>query len=208
MLLEKNRIICFGDSITAGKSMPEGGRWTSILQESLSEAGEVSWDVYNRGVPGETIAQGLDRFEKDVEPLLPAVTLIEFGLNDASFHAGREIPRTGLAEFRETLKETARKILHHGGTPVAVVNHRVDPDRIDPVSGRQTSRDLAPYQQAIRDLASGERLVLVDVEAGFGQQQSLLAPDGIHLSAEGHVVYARLVFNAVLPLLESLRSDL
>ena len=200
-----NQIICFGDSITAGKSVPDNKRWTSLLQTTLDAQFPGRWSLYSRGVPGETIVDGLSRFDRDVAPMLPTVVLIEFGLNDCSHIQGRSIPRVGVAEFATCLHEVVRLTRAGGGLPVLLTNHRVDPDRIEESSGLRFVDSLRPYQSAIREATISAQIPLVDVEAGFAalkDPKSALAPDGIHLSIEGHACYAAIVAPQLVPHLE------
>jgi len=201
-----NQIVCFGDSITAGKSVPDIRRWTSLLQIALDVRQDGPWAVYGRGVPGETVVEGLERFDKDVASLLPAVVLIEFGLNDCSHRPGRMIPRVGLDEFEAGLCEVVRLVRSGGGLAVLLTNHRVDPDRVEETSGLRFLDKLAPYQSVIRATAESEEVPLIDVEAGFAEltdQKSALSTDGIHLSIEGHTHYAEIVFARLTPHLPS-----
>ncbi len=200
-------IVCFGDSITAGRSVPENRRWTSRLQASLDALQNERWEIYNRGTPGETIVQGLERFEKEVEGLLPAVVLVEFGLNDCSHRPNRHVPRTGLPEFSATLLEVLRLVRAKQGCPVLLSNHQVDPQRIDEASGRPIHASLSPYQAVIRETAGKENLALIDVEAGFaaaGRTKQYLAADGIHLNRDGHALYEEIVRDALHPILLAL----
>ena len=197
-------IVCFGDSITAGKSVPENRRWTSLLQSSLDTVDAGRWEVYTRGMPGETVVQGLQRFEKDVAALLPGCVLVEFGLNDCSRLPDRQIPRTGVLEFEAHMGEIVRLVLHHGGQPVLLTNHPIDAKLREESSGACVAASLAPYQEAIRRAAAKHRTGLVDLERGVSQNWAprCLAADGIHLSADGHKLYAETVFRALMPILE------
>ncbi len=199
-----DRIICLGDSITAGKSVAENRRWTSLLQSLLDDLAEGRWEVYTRGMPGETVVQGLQRFEKDVAPLLPGHVLIEFGLNDCSRLPDRHIARTGLVEFTTHLEEIVRLVCRHGGRPVLLTNHPVDPEKREESSGERVGENLAPYQEAIRSVAANRATGLVDVEKGVSEswESQCLAADGIHLSPRGHRLYAEVVFRGLLPILE------
>ena len=61
-------IICFGDSITEGGDFDKPKRWTSLLQARLDENFPGDYRVINKGIDGNTSAQGLDRFCDDVLP--------------------------------------------------------------------------------------------------------------------------------------------
>ena len=64
-------IICFGDSITEGGDVDESKRWTSILQSLLNEEWPERYQVINKGIGGNTSAQGFDRFYDDDLPYMP-----------------------------------------------------------------------------------------------------------------------------------------
>lgn len=192
------RLVCLGDSITAGRRQPENRRWTALLQESLEAGDPGIWEVYNRGVPADTVRCGLDRFEKEVAPLLPAWVLIEFGLNDSSIPEGRTIPRVGLHDFETGLREVLRLVTAGGGKPVLLTNHPVDPDLAGP--GGPVATLVGPYQETIRRVSSSHPCALLDVEKGFSASGRHLADDGIHLSREGNAEYARVVLRGLAAL--------
>lgn len=195
------RIVCFGDSVTAGGGFPEGGRWTSLLHQRLQlETGE-GWQVYNRGIGGNTTWQGLDRFNTDVQPLLPAYVLIEYGFNDASIPEGRRIARCGLNAFRENLTEIARMVRAAKGKPVLLVNHPICDETTPQGNGRSYKRNFAPFQLAIRKVAAASRTPVIDLEREMKRAKvepaRLLCEDDLHLSPEGNVIYADFVFSGL-----------
>lgn len=75
MTIQKQTIICFGDSLTAcgGKE----GRYSDILQDRFPDH-----EFINRGVGGETFEEAISRLETDVLDLAPDLVLVEFGAND------------------------------------------------------------------------------------------------------------------------------
>lgn len=193
-----NRIVCFGDSITASTDSPEGGRWTSRLQRLLDGEGGGEWQVYNRGIGGNTTWQGLDRFDADLQPLLPAFVLIEYGFNDASIPSGRRIPRCALPAFRENLTEMVRLIRAARGVPLLIVNHPIADNKTPQGNNRTYLQNFAPYQKAIRQVAKATKTPAIDLErkmirAGV-DLPAILAEDGLHLSPAGNKVYADFVF--------------
>lgn len=201
------RIVCFGDSITHGKSQPEGRRWTALLAAELDERFPDRFEVHNRGIGGNTSAQGLDRFATDVAPLLPAVVLIQYGFNDASVPAGRRTNRVGLPEFQGNLLEIVRLVRAGGGQPVLLVNHPIPTLRGcgEQGNGRDYGANFRPYQPAIRTVAAKSRTPLIDLERSMRAARvslaDLLTEDNLHLSRSGNGVYARHVADG----LENLR---
>ncbi|MCK5850053.1 MAG: AMP-binding protein [Kiritimatiellae bacterium] len=69
------KIVCFGDSLTTCGG--ENGRFSDILQDRFP-----AHQLINKGVGGDSFAEGLLRLETDVLCLRPDIVLIEFGAND------------------------------------------------------------------------------------------------------------------------------
>ena len=92
-------IIAFGDSITQAFDQPDCFKWTGVLQRLLDARAPGAHAVVNRGIGGQTAAQGLDRIFTDVTPHLPGLVLVEFGFNDAVIPQGMLVARLSIAEF-------------------------------------------------------------------------------------------------------------
>ncbi|MBE2205646.1 MAG: hypothetical protein IAE94_15035 [Chthoniobacterales bacterium] len=200
------RIVCFGDSITAASGAHEGGRWTGRLQRQLDDRMGDGWQVYNRGIGGNTTWQALDRFDTDVKPLLPAYVLIEYGFNDGSVPEGRRIPRCGLPAFRENLAEIVRMVRAGKGRPILVVNHPITDTKTGQGNGRTYLRNFSPYQPAIRDVAKTTKTPAIDLERDMTKAKVnlkyLLAEDGLHLSPLGQGIYADFIFSGLCRIIQ------
>jgi acyl-CoA thioesterase-1 len=71
----KPRLVCFGDSLTAGGG--NGGRYSDYLAAALPE-----FQVINRGVSGDTLESGRRRLQREVLALQPDLVILELGAND------------------------------------------------------------------------------------------------------------------------------
>jgi lysophospholipase L1-like esterase len=71
----KPRVVCLGDSLTACGGL--GGRYSDFLAQELADV-----LVLNKGVSGETLADGRLRFQRDVLNLKPVAMVIALGAND------------------------------------------------------------------------------------------------------------------------------
>lgn len=204
-------IVCLGDSITEGREFAPSERWTARLQVSLDQWRPGRFRVYNRGVGGDTTAQGLDRFNADVVPALPAVVLVQFGLNDANIYDWADGPRVSLARFRENLRTLHARIHDGGGRCVYVVNHRLGPVGGLQGNGRSYLENVAPYDPAVREVARSLEAWSIDLSelmhARRIDAQGFVAADGLHLSARGNRLYAELVFAGLTPLLEAFEGE-
>jgi len=69
------KIVCIGDSLTACGG--DGGRYTDWLNIWLPEH-----TIINKGIGGDTLAGGRQRFQSDVLELKPDIVVIELGAND------------------------------------------------------------------------------------------------------------------------------
>lgn len=70
-------VVILGDSLAAGVGSASKAGFVGLLSERLG------LEIVNRGVPGNTTAQGLARLDKDVLELDPALAIVELGGNDA-----------------------------------------------------------------------------------------------------------------------------
>ncbi len=210
----RQHIVCFGDSITAGNAFAEGERWTSQLASRLESVAPGKFRIWNRGIGGNTSANGLDRFQTDIVNLLPATVLIEFGLNDANVGVGRLRSRCGLAAFKDNLSEIVELIRRGGGHPVLVVNHCIATPRKNHVqgNGKDYMENFKPYQAAIRSAARQLMTPIIDLERMMQSANvvltDLLGEDGLHLSERGNAVYAGFLLKGLLPLLGPDKSSL
>ncbi|MBT8191593.1 MAG: arylesterase [Bacteroidia bacterium] len=77
---EKNTILCFGNSLTAGYGLEENQAWPYLLQMRIDSL-EMSYKVINAGLSGETSSGGLSRIEWVLNQ--PAdIFILELGAND------------------------------------------------------------------------------------------------------------------------------
>ncbi len=77
---ETKKILCFGNSLTAGYGLDEPDAWPSLLQNRLDSL-LLPYTVINAGLSGETTAGGLSRIDWVLrEPI--DIFFLELGAND------------------------------------------------------------------------------------------------------------------------------
>jgi len=198
-------LIFLGDSITQALGTPENARWTAVVGRRLEAVAPERYEVWNRGIGGDTTALVLDRLARDVLPLLPATVVIELGINDAYVFPWRRTSRVSLAEFTHNYGELVSLITDAGGKIILIVNHEITEPSHEQGNQRPTRDNLAPYQEAIRALGGEHRFPLIDLPQMQAAQgipaEALLSEDGIHLTAAGNRRYGELVADALIPFL-------
>ena len=92
-------VVCIGDSLTAFGGAE--GRFSDWLAKSLPDVVFI-----NKGIPGDTLAAGRRRFQRDVLEIAPEVVVIALGTND--FYQ-RERPVPFLLADLEDMVRRAKK---------------------------------------------------------------------------------------------------
>lgn len=172
-------IVCFGDSIAYGQHLPDRSKaWPSLL---------TGTPVVNAGVPSDTTRLGLERFPADVQMRRPMAVIIQFGHNDANRWAtDYNVPRVSKAAYAANLVEMTDRARAFGIVPVLC---SLTPSR----RSVQHEADVEEYNEILLGVAEETDTCLVDVRQKFGDAEGLLMGDGLHLTAEGHRVYAAAV---------------
>jgi lysophospholipase L1-like esterase len=195
-------IICFGDSITEGGDFEQAKRWTSLLQARLDENHPEAYRVINKGIAGNTSAQGFDRFCDDVLPYLPGLLLVEFGFNDANVKDWTIEPRVSLGEFVRNYREFHRIATAKNTSCVFILNHT-----IAEVDGRQGNgltynQNLLLYDRAVISLAEELKAEVIDLPGMMAAKtvplDVYLSDDNLHLSEAGNKHYAQMVFDVII----------
>jgi lysophospholipase L1-like esterase len=202
-----DRILCFGDSVTASTGCAEGQSWPSLVHQHLEANSSQRWKVFNLGVPGNTTWQALDRFTEDIQPLLPGYVLVQFGLNDASIPPGRLRARCDSLPFGQNLREIIDLVRVGGGIPILLTNHQIRDESRQGNGATYRENYCGTYPSVIRRIASETSTPLIDLEdmmnAAKLDLDQLLHEDGLHLSPSGHLIYASFVSGALLEILNN-----
>ena len=77
----KQRILVFGDSLSAGHGIAQPQSWVALLQNKL-DAEKYNVQVLNASLSGETTSGGLSRLAAALDLHKPNLIIIELGAND------------------------------------------------------------------------------------------------------------------------------
>lgn len=75
------KIVVFGDSLSAAYGIPQSAGWVQLLQRRLQQQ-RLPYQVVNASISGETTSGGLSRFEAMLRTHQPAIVVLELGAND------------------------------------------------------------------------------------------------------------------------------
>jgi acyl-CoA thioesterase-1 len=163
------KVVCLGDSLTAGYRLPVEEAYPALLAERLAEEGRPA-AVVNAGVSGDTTAGGLARLDW-VLGQEPDVLLVELGANDGL----RGLP---VAASEANL----RAIVERGqdaGVRVLLLAMRLPSN----YGADYASEFEAIYERVAS--ATGATLVPFFL-TGVAGRPELNLPDGIHPNRAGH----------------------
>ena len=170
------RIVVLGDSIAAGFGLPEQQAFPARTQALLRGKGHPV-DVLNAGVSGDTTAGGLSRLDWVLRSE-PHILVVELGGNDALRGQRLQNTERNLAKIaRRATKAGARVLLLGMDVPTNYgAEYGGGFNALFPRVAREEEIELLPG--FIREV---------------GLDSSLMMPDGIHPTAEGHERLAALL---------------
>jgi len=164
---------------------------------NLGWSGDTVW-AESRGVFDQP-AKGYDRMLTLVRELRPTILFVAYGRNESHRgQAGLEDFRTQLAKLCDDLRAAA------AAGPAAAAPQPADvrlvlvtPHRFETADAAARNASLAPYAEAIRDVAAAKRAGLVDLFTRLPTPSGEpLTENGVHLSDAGYAAAARVFASA------------
>jgi len=206
-------IVLFGASSTALR--PGTKTYAELLQQTFQEK-NIPIEVINAGVPGNTTALALQRFQKDVLDHNPSLVVIQIGINDSAVDVWKdpplEKPRVELPVYLMNLESMIDRIQDQNGEVILMSPQRMSwskktrelygkpPYVSDDEEGFNVILDT--YVAGLRELAMRKNLPFIDINAAYSKYPSdsgkpyseLLHQDGMHPNDQGH----QLVFDHLI----------
>ena len=206
-------IVLFGASSTALR--PGTKTYSEILEQTFQEK-KIPIEVINAGVPGNTTALALQRFQKDVLDHNPSLVVIQFGINDSAVDVWKnppmEKPRVELPVYLTNMESMIDRIQNQNGEVILMSPQRLSwskktrdlygkpPYVLDDEEGFNVILDT--YVAGLRELAVRKNVRFIDINAAYSNHPSdsgepyseLLNKDGMHPNDKGH----KLVFDLLI----------
>ena len=209
----KRPIVLFGASSTALR--PGTKTYSEILEQTFQEK-NIPIEVINAGVPGNTTALALQRFQQDVLDHNPSLVVIQFGINDCAVDVWKdppkEKPRVELPVYLMNMESMIDRIRDQNGEVILMSPQRLSwskktrelygkpPYVSDDEEGFNVILDT--YVAGLRELAVRKNVRFIDINAAYSNHPSdsgkpfseLLNQDGMHPNDQGH----KLVFDLLI----------
>ena len=178
------KLICFGDSITAGYGLQTGQAYPDFLQKKLDAEG-YHYKVVNQGTSGATTKDAVADLHSIIL-LHPEVVIVEFGGNDGLRGLPPDQTRRNLDQVLTTLEAAHIKVLLAGIT-------------LPPNYGADY---IHAFEQVFRDMAAKHHSAFVPmIYKDLINVPGTIQQDGIHPTAKGSQILANTLFPALKPLL-------
>lgn len=186
----RTRVVCLGDSLTAGLGLSPDQAYPALLEARLRDAG-LDYEVVNAGVSGDTSAGGLRRLEWSLSGDV-AVLVLALGANDGL----RGLPVWQLKANLGAVIEAAQ------ARRIEVVLAGME---APPNFGDAYTRE---FRAAYQELATRYDVALVPFFLdGVAGVPALNQADGIHPNAEGQRVVAEALWRALAPIVKARASS-
>jgi lysophospholipase L1-like esterase len=201
-LVDNDKIVFFGDSITA-KGVLENGYVTLFSDAVAAVYTNATIEVIGAGVSGDKMADLQARLDEDVLSYNPSVVVIYGGINDV-WHWTRPDPQTGLARegttpeaFEAGLTNLIQRIEAAGARGIictpTVISESVDPDDANYAL-------LEEYATICRSVAAEADCQLIDLRMLFTDYlllnntddaaSGILTADTVHMNDTGNALLA------------------
>ncbi|MFL6375827.1 MAG: arylesterase [Pyrinomonadaceae bacterium] len=179
------KIICFGDSLSAGFGLEEKESYPYLLQQKLNADG-YDYEVVNAGVSGDTSTGGLERADWVLGQDNAKIVILELGANDML----RGMPP---AKLKDNLDKIIKKAQARG-LKVLLCGMLAPP-----TMGAQYERE---FTSAFPDLASEYKVAYLPfLLENIALNKDLNQQDGIHPNAAGEKIMTDNVYKALKPML-------
>jgi acyl-CoA thioesterase-1 len=181
------RIVCLGDSLTAGYGLPSAAEaYPALLEKKLRDAG-LDFEVINAGVSGDTSAGGLRRLDWSLQGDV-RVLLVALGGNDGLRGLAPTELKANLSAIIDKAEARHVKVLLLGM-------------EAPPNFGDRYTRD---FRAVYRDVATERHVALIPFFLnGVAGITTLNQADGIHPTAEGQ----RRIADTIWPQLKALAAS-
>lgn len=202
-MITNGRLVMTGDSITdCGRRYPQDGTpdsrgWGYVSYVNAYVRAfrpELSLEILNTGISGNTTADLCARWQTDVLDLKPDYVTLMIGVNDVwRKYDGNPQAHVPADRYRENLRHLIEQTIPHVREMYLLTPYFLEVDPEDPMR-----KDVDAYAQIVQALSEQYRLPLVDIRKEFlarleTSPYTEWSLDRVHPNHVGHMVIARQV---------------
>ena len=197
--LSATTFMAFGDSLTEGKTtqVPDLTFDTSYILKLVamlqSRYTAQTIVVTGEGQGGENASDGIQRFDERLADDRPQSVLIMDGANDLF-----SLQSAGISGAISALNIMGSHAAAKGAVVFLATVPPADPKKLRGTGGPF----VASLNAQITSLAAAHQWTLVDVNAAFKGDLTLLGPDGLHATDAGYQVIAQAFYDRIVARLE------
>jgi len=183
---KKKKIVFYGNSLTAGYGLSPEQAFPAIIQKKIDSLG-LPYQVVNAGVSGETSSGGLTRIDWILQQPID-VFILELGANDG-------LRGIQLSETKKNLQAIIDKVkAKNSDTKLLFAGMQIPPNM-----GQTYTTE---FKNIYTELSEKNAMTLIPfLLEGVGGEPTLNLEDGIHPTAEGHLIVAENVWKELQKLL-------
>ncbi len=184
--IAKQKILVFGDSLSAAYGLDEKSGWVHLLQNKLAET-HRDYKVINASISGETTSGGASKIKQTLDRHQPDIIIIELGGNDGLQGLNLESMRQNLTKMIEEAQQRQVKTVLIGM-------------KIPPNYGIKYTKD---FSETFKALSKQYQTPYVPfLLEGIGGNPTLMQQDGIHANATAQPKILENVWPSLEPLLD------
>jgi lysophospholipase L1-like esterase len=182
---ENLRLVALGDSLTYGWMVNKG--YSEFLEEMLSTrfpGNRVT--IINRGIPGDTAADGRRRLQSDVLESHPDLVFIQFALNDAYSGYSPE-------KYRDNIDAIVKIIREKTKSEILLMTSVL-------LNSKKENARINKYYRMLSEISRRESLPLVEVHRFWERKltegydfSNLVQTDMVHPTDEGYRLMAEAI---------------
>ncbi len=183
---DTNKILVVGDSLSAEYGLQRGEGWVALLRQKLRDT-NVSSQVINASISGDTTSNALARLAKTLSVHSPDIVIIELGGNDGLRGLALREMQSNLNAMIEQAKQRESRVI------LVSVN-------LPPNYGRRYTQR---FQNVYIELAQIHEIALVpSIVDDVGLREDLMQKDRIHPNAKAQPMILEKIWQTLAPLLE------
>lgn len=202
-----DKILCFGDSVTYGEGIKNGG-WVELLRrEALNlSSRKKKTSIYNLGVQSENSDGLARRFEAELIARTfkkeSKLILLSYGLNDVIIHKNKN--RVPKEFFVKNLGHCINIALNNNCLVNLLSISPIAPEydgKVNLDGHIRLQKDIDEYNDLIRDLTQEFNLGLIDIAKTYANKPSVsayLCDDGLHPNDAGHEIILQTVTQQII----------